>query len=248
MQAAFFDVDNTLIAIKSMFRFQRYYFEHAAAYRGADGESAYASFECGLRENPEGSTREILNRLYYKTFAGRRVDETRRLAGLWFAEEQRAHGSRLWIAESIALMEAVRAEGACIVLVSGSCHDILAPIVAHLRADHSLATTMHSEKGCFSGEIDGRQMIGSGKAEAVREFAAQRGLDLARCLACGDHLSDLPMLEAVGSAHVVAGDPAMEAKARENGWPILSVPAALDRHASEVGAVPRSHSNRHPGF
>jgi phosphoserine phosphatase len=71
-------------------------------------------------------------------------------------------------------------------------------------------------------------MIGEGKAVALRRWAGEHGIDLARSVACGDHLSDLPMLACVGRALVVAGDPALEREAAGRGWPVLRPDTVTD--------------------
>ncbi|MEX0731573.1 MAG: HAD-IB family hydrolase [Aquisalimonadaceae bacterium] len=223
MQAGFFDVDDTLISLKSMFRFQRYYFLHAAEHRGEDGNATYTAFEQALRNHPRRDDRAVLNRLFYQSFAGRQVDQTEQLAAEWFEWESRRLGDRLWIPETLSLLTELRTNGARIVLVSGSCNEILAPIVKRLGGAYCLATQLKAVNGRFTGEIDGRQMIGPGKAEAIVEFARHYKLDLAQCLGCGDHLSDVPMLELTGEVRVVPGEPSMEEEARRRDWPLLDV-------------------------
>lgn len=66
-------------------------------------------------------------------------------------------------------------------------------------------------------------MIGEGKVAAVRSYADKNNIDISLSVACGDHISDLAMLELVGEPYVVAGDPELETVAKERGWPIIEV-------------------------
>lgn len=212
IEAAFFDVDNTLLDVKSMFAFQEHWY----------GPEGYAAFLDRLRRGIDPHDRLALNRRYYADFAGRTPAETRAAAEEWFAGLRTDPGSTLWIASACELLASVKARGAVTVAVSGSSEEILAPIADALGIDAILATRLVVEDGRYTGEIAGRQMLGTGKADAIREFAETRDIDLGLCLACGDHETDLPMLRAVGHAFVVAGDRALEQVADANGWPLLA--------------------------
>ena len=57
----------------------------------------------------------------------------------------------------------------------------------------------------------------------VRRLAAERGYDLRRCTAYSDSISDLPFLEAVGTAVAVNPDRELRRTAVERGWRIVEV-------------------------
>jgi len=64
----FSDVDETLIAVKSMFDFLAYYF---CGTRGTPGARHAANVRRDLsRRTFAGAPREAVNRLYYRTWAG----------------------------------------------------------------------------------------------------------------------------------------------------------------------------------
>jgi phosphoserine phosphatase len=65
-------------------------------------------------------------------------------------------------------------------------------------------------------------VIGPGKAHAIEKFIADRGIDLARSFAYGDHHSDIHMLEMVAHPVVVGNEPEMVEQAKRSGWPILN--------------------------
>ncbi|MDQ4047995.1 MAG: haloacid dehalogenase-like hydrolase, partial [Actinomycetota bacterium] len=68
---------------------------------------------------------------------------------------------------------------------------------------------------------DGPFTYRSGKAEAIRQVAETRGIDLGASYAYSDSESDMPMLSAVGHPVAVNPDTALERIARENGWRIM---------------------------
>ncbi|BCL77082.1 hypothetical protein JHS3_28180 [Jeongeupia sp. HS-3] len=226
-KAAFFDVDNTLLNLKSMFSFQQYY------YARTDAADAYTDFVQMLHSHPQREDRQFLNRLFYRSFSGRNQTVLRAIAQAWFAHLQGEYGDELWIRSALALAEQLRAEGFQLVAVSGSSHEILAPLMRHLRFDACLATTLEVRDGFYTGQIDGLQMIGDGKGVAVRKYALEHGLDLADCVGCGDHITDLPMLFLTGRAYVVRGDAPLEEAALQRGWPLL----ALNEHEEVLEAL-----------
>src|SRR4051812_20052840 len=77
---AFFDVDDTVIAIKSMFDFARLGFltEGEEPHRFAEFERSFAELRA------RGESREGLNRAYYRFFAGVRLAELEAAGRRWF--------------------------------------------------------------------------------------------------------------------------------------------------------------------
>ncbi|MEQ8968164.1 MAG: HAD-IB family hydrolase [Azospirillaceae bacterium] len=220
-QAAFFDVDDTLIDLKSMFAFQAFWYANAEAHRGEDGTALYEAFRERLFTEASREDRAALNRAFYRSFAGRSCAEVRAIARAWFEAEIEERGDALWVSSACELVRRCAGAGAATVGVSGSSLEILEPIAEALGLDALLATRLEAVDGVFTGEIVPPQMIGTGKVESVHAFARDNNLDLGECVACGDHTSDLGMLRLAGKAYVVAGEPEMEAIARREGWTIL---------------------------
>ena len=75
--------------------------------------------------------------------------------------------------------------------------------------------------GRFTGELDGPFMYGEGKVEAMRRVAATQELDLWRSWAYSDAASDLPMLRAVAHPVAVNPDTALATVAIEAGWRVM---------------------------
>lgn len=228
--AAFFDVDNTLLDAKSMFSFQAFLLDIWLPSHGRPRES-FAEFKVGLQAIAAVADRKVLNRAFYAGYAGLREADVVEAAGAWFESLARTRGDSLWIHEAVALAQGLKAKGHLLVAVSGSTQAILQPVLDALGFDHCLATKLEAIDGHYTGRLLGTQMIGEGKGEAVRDFAALHGVDLARSSACGDHITDLSMLRLVGHPSVVSGDPALEAIALEKGWPCIQAQALDPDHA-----------------
>jgi len=63
---------------------------------------------------------------------------------------------------------------------------------------------------------------GENKAVAIKELAAERGIDLAESSAYSDSETDVPMLTVVGHAFAVNPDRALARIAQHRSWPILN--------------------------
>lgn len=213
---AFFDVDETLVATKTMLSFQEFW------YRSKGEATAWEAFRSELMTlRRAGASREALNRRYYASFAGRSVGEVDRSAAAWYGELE-ASRPDLYHRPVVDELRRHQAAGWEAVLVSGSFPALLRFIAGHLGVRHILATRLEERLGRYTGEILSPQTIGEGKALAIRAFLERQGAWARRCHAYGDDISDLPMLEGVGHPTVVRGDPELVAHAERAGWPVLS--------------------------
>lgn len=213
--AAFFDVDETLVTIKSMFRFLRHYWRATGR-----PESDFLAVEREFRSLPEqGVTRSESNRRFYALFAGDLVEDVARCGREWFEEE--CTSPELWHRPGLEALRSHRAAGDLVVLVSGSFPPCLDPLAGHLGADEVLCSRPGSLAGRYTGEL-AVPMIGAAKGDAVRRVLAEHGLAAEHCFAYADHASDLPLLEAVGNPCVVGSDPVLQQRVRELGWPELA--------------------------
>ena len=216
---AFFDVDETLIELKSMFSFRAYYFRWLwGESRGGVEEDRVAQ---EIRDQVEkGADRSSINRLFYRIFMGHRQQDFRAAAHAWH-QHVRSRPD-FFVAPVLSELRKHQTNGTDVVFVSGSCTEILAPLADELQVKYMLANRMCVVDGCFTGEILSPQTIGEGKRVAINAFLADGDFDPAECFGYGDHLSDLPLLEAVGRPSVVARSEELLAIARQRGWPILN--------------------------
>lgn len=220
---AFFDVDETLISIKSMFSFQEYWYSKYCHDPANVRQIAYEDFMATMRSYVRNqATREEMNRRYYEFFAGRCQEETAACARAWF-EETEAAAPDFYQKAIVSALKTHQENGEEPVLVSGSLMEIVEPLAERLGVEHILATKLSVSGGRFTGRILPPQMIGTGKAMAVRGFLERHGVDPIMCHAYGDDLSDIPMLEQVGNSHIVAGNPALAAEAGLRGWQFITV-------------------------
>ncbi|WP_193385998.1 HAD-IB family hydrolase [Streptomyces tsukubensis] len=206
---ALFDVDQTLLAEKSMISFWRFW----SASLARSGRRVPAP-------RTSGADRETLNRAYFTLFAGVRRRRLEEAAAEWYAHYRR--GPDAYLTATVAALEEHRASGDEVALVTG-CGDILVrPVAGHLGVLHVLATEQLTDgSGVLTGEVR-RPMIAAAKAEAVVELARRLDVPLRECRAYGDHSSDLAMLSLVGHPVVVGDDPVLAERGAEPGWRFLS--------------------------
>jgi HAD superfamily hydrolase (TIGR01490 family) len=98
----------------------------------------------------------------------------------------------------------------------------MAEMLAHvLGFDGGIGYRSEIVDGVYTGRPDGPFTYREGKAEAVRELAAARDIDLAASFAYSDSESDLPLLRVVGHPVAVNPDGALARVARDEGWRIM---------------------------
>lgn len=214
--AAFFDVDETLIRVKGMFEFLRFWL----AVHGDDGRE-YDAVARRFRAMAEsGVHRSHINRAYYGLFAGVPVVEAEQVGAEWYGRYR--DEPEAFVTASLDALAAHDRAGEMVVLVSGSFPPILGPIARDLGAGMMLCTEPTVDAhGCYTGEVD-VPMIGENKARAVAQAIADLGLRAAECACYADHVSDLDMLRVVGRPAVVGDDPDLRDHAARHGWPVLS--------------------------
>ncbi|MFP4438369.1 MAG: HAD family hydrolase [Chloroflexaceae bacterium] len=218
---AFFDVDETLIRIKSMFSFKEFFQRHYADGTEAARIEQYQQFIRRIEDyQRRGMRREFINRAYYESYQGQEPERIRTCARAWFSQI-RAEISDLYVTQTRGRLHAHQARGEEPVLVSGSSVEILAPVAEELGVQHVLATRLEVKNGRYTGRILLPQMIGDGKRIAVMNFMETHGASPQECFAYGDHPSDLPLLEAVGNPRIVGEDARMLAVAVERGWEVV---------------------------
>ncbi|KAB2758406.1 HAD family hydrolase [Brucella anthropi] len=211
---AFFDVDETLIATKSMFDFVGFLGERETSVNAA-------AIAAEMRQrSASGEDRASINLRFWQNFAGLGAETVRAYAGEWFANRRDASPT-FFIPAGMERLDHHRSRGDIIAFVSGSACDILEPVARHLGADHVLATRLMEQDGVYTGAIIPPVMIGEGKQIAARQLAQSLGCDLADCHGYGDHLSDLPLLELVGHPSAIGAEGELAETARRRGWPVL---------------------------
>lgn len=233
---AFFDFDGTLI----------------------DGYSAVAFFRDRLR-NRGVNARQLIDAVIQTVNVEARGHDVDRLMNLgvgalsgWSLEDVRTMGERVFrsnIAATIypearTLIATHKRRGHTVVMASSATSFQVEAAAADLGIDEVLCTQVDVVDGLLTGLVSGPILWGENKARAVREFAAERDIDLADCYAYGNGEEDVAYLETVGHPRPLNPDDGLVKAARERSWPISRLhrpvrptPATIVRTAAALAGV-----------
>ena len=156
-----------------------------------------------------------LARAAARLMRGRSADAVRRAGAA--SVEQLIDLVQPWAIDCLA---AHRADGRTLVLATTSPHDLIDPLGRALGFDDVIATRYQEIDGNYTGRLVGRFIWGTGKRDAARQWATERGIDLADCHAYSDSFFDVPLLSAVGHAHPLNADPRLAAVSVTRRWPL----------------------------
>lgn len=118
------------------------------------------------------------------------------------------------------VVEAHRARGDTLALLTTSSVYLSAPVQTELGIPHALCNRFEVVEGRFTGKPVLPLCFGAGKVHHARALAEALGEDLANASFYTDSFSDLAMMEAVGHPVAVHPDPRLAREARKRGWPI----------------------------
>ena len=216
MEAAFFDLDKTIVARSSPLALGRSFFHQGLISRSALMKSLYAQLMFQLM----GADDEKMERMR---------QEAARLTEGWEVEMvQRVVEdvlddviSPLIYAEALELLHDHREAGRLVCIVSSSPQEVVEPMARMLRIDDVIASRPRIVGGRYTGELE-FYAHGDGKASAIKELAQERDIDLDGSFAYSDSITDTPMLEIVGNPVVVNPDRDLGRLAERKGWRIES--------------------------
>ncbi len=221
--AAFFDLDKTILAKSSTLAFTRKFYEGGLIRRPDAIKAAYAQFVylvSGANHDQMEQMREYLSDLV----RGWDVAQVQEIV----AETIDDIVDPIVYEEALDLMAWHQAAGRDVIIISSSGTEVVEPIGDRLGADLAIGTQLAVTDGHYTGEIL-FYAYGEGKADAMRDLAAERNYALDLSYAYTDSHTDLPMLDVVG--HPVATNPDHELRriAQERDWEILdfSKPVAM---------------------
>jgi HAD superfamily hydrolase (TIGR01490 family) len=214
-EAAFFDLDKTLMAGSSGIFFARAAYESGMISRRRLARDAYENLRFRLR----GSTDD-------------RADEVRRRVGEMIADVPVRDLQRLsprvlagvlprLYPQMLERAYAHQDAGRLVYILTAASQE-MADLLAHVLAfDGGLGSRSEIVDGRYTGRAAGPFNYREGKVLSMRELAASEGIDLDSSYAYSDSESDLPMLRAVGYPVVVNPDADLRRIALQEGWEIL---------------------------
>jgi HAD superfamily hydrolase (TIGR01490 family) len=234
MEAAFFDLDKTIISRSSSLALTRPMYRAGMVTRGQLLRGAYAQLVYVLVGADERKMERLKEGMLALTKGWDRaqVEELVRDVILDVIDP-------FVYQEALDLIALHRAQGRRVFIVSSSPEEVVRPLAAHFGVVDVLATRAEVDAdGRYTGRL-AFYCYGRAKAEAIRELAQREGLDLAGSYAYSDSITDLPMLEAVGNPVAVNPDRELRKVAEERGWRIRDFRRPVRLRTRIVAAVPK---------
>jgi HAD superfamily hydrolase (TIGR01490 family) len=226
VQAAFFDLDKTIIARAALVAFsgplhragylsrwlvlRALYGQFVFHYFGADDERMAKMRESALRVTkgwPQAHIRSLVEETLDEV-----IDPIIYAEALDLVREHRYAGRRVYI-------------------VSASPEEVVVPLARYLGAHQAIATRARlDDEGRYTGEVE-LYAYGPYKAAAMRAEAARLSIDLGESYAYSDSATDIPMLEAVGHPVAVNPDRDLLKHASAQGWDIQVFERPISMHS-----------------
>ena len=122
--------------------------------------------------------------------------------------------------EARALIEAHRAKGHTIAIISSATIYQIEPTARDLDIEHVLCSQYEVENGEFTGDIIRPLCFGEGKVIAAENLAADFGLDLDNSYFYSDSYDDIELLERVGKPRPLNPNGKLREAAQKNDWPL----------------------------
>ena len=236
MEAAFFDLDKTIISRSSSLALSRPMYRAGMVTRGQLLRGAYAQLVYALVGADEKKMERLKEGMLALTKGWERA-EVERLVRDVIVDVIDPYVYQ----EALDLIAQHRQHGRLVFIVSSSPEEVVRPLARHFWSSGAIATRARIEDGRYTGELE-FYCAGEGKAQAIRDLASRAGIDLSGSYAYSDSISDLPMLEAVGHPVAVNPDRDLRKVAEERGWEILDFrrPVRLRTRIAQTAAQPRT--------
>lgn len=231
MQAAFFDLDKTIIAKSSTLAMGVPMVREGLISKSTAMRSLYAQLVYRL----QGADEEQMERMrvaLLEISKGWEQAQIKRLVEEVLIDllEPTIHP------QALDLITEHREAGRRVYIVSSSGDEVVRPFANFIGVPHYIATRSEIDAdGKYTGELL-FYCYGTGKQQAMRDEASRYGIDLAGSFAYSDSITDLPMLDSVGNPVAVNPDKDLRGVALEREWPILDWgnPVALRTKLPEV--------------
>ncbi len=236
MQAAFFDLDKTIISRSSSLALSRPMYRAGLVTRGQLVRGAYAQLVYALIGADEKKMERLKEGMLQLTKGWDRheVEDLVRDVLIDVIDPYVYQ-------EALDLMALHQDEGRRIFIVSSSPEEVVRPLAGHFGISGVIATRARIEDGKYTGELE-FYCFGESKAEAIRSLAERLGIDLDNSFAYTDSITDLPMLEAVGHPVAVNPDRDLRKEAEARGWDVRDFrrPVRMRSRIAATAAHPRT--------
>ncbi|MEY4263044.1 MAG: hypothetical protein RLY88_752 [Actinomycetota bacterium] len=216
IEAAFFDVDNTILRGSSSFLFGKAAFHHGFFKRTDVWRFGWEQ----LRFIARGETAKTMTMIKDRALGLIQGHDAAELAALTDEVYDNYIQPKLW-PETVRLAQQHIKDGREVWLVTATPKEIADVIARRLGLSGGLGTIVEAKDGVLTGKLVGEALHGAAKRKAVRKLAKERNISLKRSYAYSDSVNDLPLLTLVGNAVTVNPDNQLKRYAQAANWKIL---------------------------
>ncbi len=236
VEAAFFDLDKTIISRSSSLALSRPMYRAGMVSRGALLRGAYAQLVYLLVGADEKKMERLKDGMLALTKGWDRAQVEQLVQDVIIDVID-----PFVYQEALDLMELHRSQRRRIYIVSSSPEEVVRPLARHFGVSGVIATRAKVVDGRYTGELE-FYCGGEAKAGAIRTLAERVGIDLEGSYAYSDSISDVPMLEAVGHPVAVNPDRDLRREAEARGWDVrvFRRPVRLRTRIAATAAKPRN--------
>ena len=211
---AVFDVDGTLVETNVV---EYFFFMRLRAQPLEKWPSFLAEM---LREGPrwlylERRSRAEFQRSFYRQYDGLDYEVMKRLG----REALDAVTLRRIYPEGMRRIREHKRAGHRVLLLTGALDVVVEPLAELLDVEVDCAHLLVRD-GRMTGDLQSPPPAGEARGALLEEYAGRNGIVLSESFAYADSLSDLPMLELVGTPVVVNPDARLSQVAGQRGWKI----------------------------
>lgn len=216
MEAAFFDLDKTVIAKPTVSAFGRTLYDRGfisrrLLLRAAIQQLLFLQF---------GADHQKLEKIRKNLMVVIKGWDRTKVQALAQEAMTQVIGPIIY-AEARELFREHHQAGRKVVIISSSPQEVVLPLASFLEVDDAIATRACVDKNNkYTGELE-FYAYGPAKAEAIVEMAAREHIDLASSYAYSDSHTDEPMLRTVGHPVAVNPDKELRQLAAQEEWPIV---------------------------
>jgi HAD superfamily hydrolase (TIGR01490 family) len=233
MQAAFFDLDKTIISRSSSLALSRPLYRAGMVSRSQLLRGAYAQLVYLLVGADEDKMERLKEGMLSLT-KGWSQGQVETLVREVIFDVIDPYVYQ----EALDLMALHRSEGRRIYVVSSSPEEVVRPLSQHFGASGVVATRAEIDSdGRYTGAL-AFYAYGEQKAEAIEGLAERIGIDLDGSYAYSDSITDLPMLAVVGHPVAVNPDRDLRREAEERGWQVRDFRRPVRLRTRIAKAVP----------
>jgi HAD superfamily hydrolase (TIGR01490 family) len=211
MNAALFDMDNTVLRIDTGMSWMRYEYRRGRTGKRGIARAVYWSllYKVALLDMEDLATRLTAD------LAGQDAIAMADACADWYARD---------VAHQVAddarrAIDRHRDAGDVVVLATGSTQYAADAVARGLGIDHVLCSRIEVVDGRFTGRL-AAMGFGDHKVRQAEALAAAHGIDLQRSTFYSDSYNDLPLFRRVGAAVAVNPDARLRRHARRAGWRI----------------------------